>query len=134
MDTIAPEGLSSKEMEVLVDCLDKNDLSPEKMLHEAELHLENAREAARTNGMVNVRLAEAIVQVFRRIVADWETIPDNAKKWCLGMVCYFSLGEDEIDDFESPIGFEDDAEVVNACLKIAGREELSINIEDYGEN
>ncbi len=133
MDPIQPRGLTQQEMTVLTDCLAKNDLSPEEMLKEAELHLVKAKEAHKTNVMVNFKLAEGIVKVFRKIVAEWEAIPDSAQKWCLGMICYFSLGEDEIDDFDSPIGFEDDAEVVNACLKMIEREELCINPEDFDD-
>ena len=133
MDPLQPRGLTQQEMTVLNDCLAKNDLSPQEMLQEAEEHVAKAKIAYKTNIMVNVKLAEAIVEVFRTIVAEWEAIPDSAQKWCLGMICYFSLGDDENDDFESPIGFEDDCEVVNACLKMIDREELCINPEDYDD-
>lgn len=133
MEPRIPRGLTREEMDVLTDCLARNDLSAEEMLAEAENHLARAREAYQSNIMINVRLAEAIVEVFRTIVSEWEALPEGTEKWCLGMICYFSMGEDEIDDFESPIGFEDDAEVVNACLKMIGRDDLCITPETYDE-
>lgn len=133
MDQHRPRGLTQEEMNLLSDCLQKNDLTPEELLEEAENHLERAIEASKTNVMVNVMLAEAIVDVFRIIVSEWEAVPEHCQKWCMGMICYFSLGEDEIDDFESPIGFEDDTEVVNAVLRMIDREDLCLVPEDFDE-
>ena len=133
MENAKPRGLTDQEMKLLTDCLAKNDLPPKKMLQEAEKHLTLAREAHKEHPLINIKLAEAIVKVFRKVIAEWEAIPESAQKWCLGMICYFSLGEDEIDDFDSPIGFEDDAEVVNSCLRMIDREEWCINPADYDE-
>ena len=33
----------------------------------------------------------------------------------------------------SPIGFEDDNEVLNACLRLAGRDDLCLKPEDYDD-
>jgi hypothetical protein len=46
------------------------------------------------------------------------------------MILYFSSANKEEDDHKSPIGFDDDAEVINACLRVAGRNDLCINPED----
>ncbi len=43
----------------------------------------------------------------------------------------FADSRDNEHDFSSAIGFEDDAEVLNACLKHAGRTSMCITIEDF---
>ena len=41
------------------------------------------------------------------------------------------MSEDDESDHLSPIGFEDDAEVLNACLRFANLPELCLKTEDY---
>ena len=83
--------------------------------------------------MVNVALAEGLLAVIRRLIADWAGIPFHAEQWCKGMIRYFTLCDDDEDDFSSPIGFDDDAEVMNACLRLAGRGDLCIKPEDFDD-
>ena len=35
--------------------------------------------------------------------------------------------------FAHPVGFEDDTEVLNGCLRLAGPDELCLAPEDYGD-
>ena len=42
----------------------------------------------------------------------------NERSWLGGAVLYFTTSHDVEPDFISPIGFEDDAEVVNACFEV----------------
>jgi uncharacterized membrane protein YkvA (DUF1232 family) len=83
--------------------------------------------------MINVRLAEAICHVIRRVVADWDNLPLSSHSWLRAAIYYFAHCSDDQPDFTSPIGFEDDAEVLNACLRLAGREDFCLNPEDYDD-
>jgi uncharacterized membrane protein YkvA (DUF1232 family) len=56
-----------------------------------------------------------------------------AQPWLAGAVHYFTSGSDCEPDFTSPIGFEDDVEVLNACLRLAGLSHLSLKPEEYDE-
>ena len=123
-----PSGLASNVFSMLDNCQRKAENIPlELLLSEAREHLEQAHQAHARNGVVNVQIAEAIYNVFEVIVADWDNIPYQAQAWCKGMISYFSLKDDDEDDFNSLIGFDDDAEVVNSCLLLAGRKDLLIN-------
>lgn len=134
MSCFFPEGLSKSEFESLSRCAAQvADVSILDLLHEAEAHVQNARRAAEKNCMVNVAMAEGLLAVIRRLVADWSRIPPHAEQWCKGMIRYFTLSDDDEDDFSSPIGFDDDAEVINACLRLAGRSDLCINPEDFDD-
>lgn len=83
--------------------------------------------------MINVRLASAIVSVLELVVSDWDSMQGNARWWMRGAMHYFATSDDDEPDFQSPIGFEDDAEILNACLTFAGRNDLCLNVEDYDD-
>ncbi len=132
MSDLLPEGLTQKELDTLTKCSKKAaNFQPEQLLDKAEGHLKRIRMLHSKNLYINVRLAEAIVGTFQNIFNDWENIPPHARSWCRGMVQYFCVSDDDEHDYSSPIGFKDDAEIMNACLRLAGREDLCINPEDF---
>jgi len=132
MSDLFPEGLTQKEIDTLTKCSKEvADFQPVQLLDLAKNHLKRIRMLQSKNLYINVRLAEAIVGAFQDIFNDWENIPPHARSWCRGMVQYFCVSDDDEHDFFSPIGFKDDAEIMNACLKLAGREDLCINPEDF---
>ena len=59
-------------------------------------------------------------------------LADASQFWLRAAIYYFAHDDDE-PDFSSPIGFEDDAEVLNACLRLAGRDDLCLKPEDYDD-
>ncbi len=83
--------------------------------------------------MINLRLATAIVEVIERVVGDWNSLPADARSWLAGAMHYFCKCNDDEPDFSSPIGFEDDTEVLNACLRFAKLNDLCLNVEDYDD-
>ena len=129
-----PEGLSQKEFTVLSKCTKEvADHSIDSLLSQAKDHLQKAYLAYKENIFVNYRLAEAIFYRFNTIIKEWESIPQHARPWCRGMMKYFILSSDLESDFTSPIGFDDDVEIMNACLRLAGREDLCLNPEDFDD-
>jgi hypothetical protein len=40
-------------------------------------------------------------------------LSSHARSWCRGMVQYFCVADDDEHDFSFPIGFEDDAKMMN---------------------
>ena len=134
MPNLFPEGLTKAEFETLSRCAKQvADISEAELVKEAEDHVQNARLAAEQNCMVNVAMAEGLLAVIRRLADQWNSIPPHAEPWCKGMIRYFTMCADDEDDFSSPIGFDDDAEVINACLILAGRSDLCINPEDFDD-
>jgi len=105
------------------------ELSP--LLQRVHNHVEKARSLRVQNPMVHVRLAEAIAQVYSAVHDRWEQIPEVAHPWLKGAMFYFTEADDDDPDFSSPIGFEDDVEVLNACLHMAGLKELCMNPADF---
>jgi len=134
MSGIFPEGLTQKAFDLLNKCAkDASSLSTNELLDRAASHLEKIREAQRRNAYVNLKLAEAIYNNFQIVVNDWDRLPQASYPWLQGMMYYFALSSDLEDDFISPIGFDDDVEIMNACLRFADREDLCLNPEDFDD-
>jgi uncharacterized membrane protein YkvA (DUF1232 family) len=132
--TLFPTGLTRRLSRRLAEYANTADgQSPADLLHQAEKHLEAVRAAHHRNAMINVRLAEAICGVIRTVVADWDSLPAPSQSWLGAAIYYFANRDNDQPDFSSPIGFEDDAEVLNACLRLAGRDDLCLRTEDYDD-
>ena len=129
-----PEGLTQKEFAALSKCAKDVACDPlTNLVRQSKDHLEKALIARKKNVFVNYRLAEAIYNNFCTIIKEWDSIPNHARPWCRGMMKYFTLSSDLESDFTSPIGFDDDVEIMNACLRLAGREDLCLNPEDFDD-
>ena len=134
MASLFPEGLVAKAFDLLNRCAhDAEEISPEQLLKQAALHLEKVRQANAENIYVNLKLAKHIYQTFQLLNNQWETLPECSKPWIKGVFRYFYLSSDLVCDFSSPIGFDDDVEIMNACLRLAGREDLCIDPEDFDD-
>lgn len=108
-------------------------LQPKDFLQKAQEHLKNATAAADTNRLINIRLANAILEVIQNVIGQWDRLNDSHRYWLGGAILYFSSGNDDEPDFSSPIGFEDDTEVLNACLKFANLNHLCLKVENYDD-
>lgn len=127
-----PTGLSKKQSQVLERLvIGIQSDNPQNYLVSVQEHLVLAKSRAKESIEINIGLAEAIVKVFERVVSTWNQIPDIAKPWLCGSMRYFASFEDEIHDFDSILGFEDDVEVLNACLRLAQLESLLIKPEEF---
>ncbi len=132
--TVRPSGLIRSQLEQLSEFARRaSSVTVEQLLSDAQEHLEQTRIAHVSNRMINERLATAIVGVMERVSGDWNSLPATARIWLAGAFLYFSDCNDDEPDFDSPIGFEDDAEVLNACLKFAQLDALCLNVEDYDD-
>jgi uncharacterized membrane protein YkvA (DUF1232 family) len=132
--TLFPTGLTRRLSRRLAEYTHAAEgQSPADLLYQAEKHLETVRDAYRRNAMINVRLAEAICASIRSVVTDWGDLPPTAQPWLRGAIHYFANCDDDQPAFTSPIGFEDDTEVLSACLRLAGREDLCLKPEDYDD-
>ncbi len=129
-----PRGLSSQQLEQLLGYQDEAEKFPTQQLADlSAAHVERARHAYSENGLVNVRLAEAINAVIQKILQSFDTLIGHARSPFRGAIYYFISEDDTEPDFASPIGLEDDVDVLNACLDLARRSDLPINAEDYDD-
>lgn len=129
-----PSGLTRSQFELLYRYANDAEVVPILQLMElANRHLAETREAHQNNRLVNLRLASAIREVLASVVAQWEQIDANASFWLAGAILYYASSDDDEVDLTSPIGFDDDVEVLNACLRLAHLDSLCLNSEEYDD-
>lgn len=127
-----PKGLPRDQFETLVEhAAIAEKMKKDELLRFVDRHVQETVLAFMKNRMVNVRLAKAIAEVAANVLKDWEAFTTDQRYWLGGAIYYFADSRDNEHDFNSPIGFEDDAEVLNACLIFAERPSLCIVVEDY---
>lgn len=134
MTSLFPERLTHNEFELLNNCSkESSKLSPIELLDQAEVYLEKIKMAYKKNVFINLKLAEAIFFNMQSVVAQWDHLPPHCYPWLSGMMRYFTLQSDLESDVTSPIGFDDDVEIMNVCLCHAGLEELCLDPEDFDD-
>lgn len=129
-----PSGLSRSQSDLLANCSAiAASMSPAELLEHAEKHLAEARTAYQSNRLINIRLATAIRDVIETVVGKWDKLGATSSFWLAGAFLYYATSDDDEADLTSPIGFEDDVEVLNACLRFAHLDELCLIPEDYDD-
>ncbi|MDB4373022.1 hypothetical protein N9Z53_04510 [Mariniblastus sp.] len=131
---LMPTGLSSPQFKLLTELAERaTSLDVKTLQQKVQAHLEATHRVHQRNRLVNVRLATAICETIESIFGTWNTISEGHQNWLRGAILYFADCDDDEPDFSSALGFEDDAELLNACLKHANLSDLCIAIEDYDE-
>jgi hypothetical protein len=82
--------------------------------------------AAAGRSGVDVALSEAITERLERLLGEWDQLDEEQRAVVHAAVEYYVLDDDGEADLDSELGFEDDAAVVNACVRWLGRAELVI--------
>lgn len=82
-----------------------------------DAHLDRVREAARDNEFVDIAEAERLHAQLRSALGAWDDLDGEQRQILSEAVTYLVRTDDEEDDVQSPIGFEDDTEVVAAALR-----------------
>ena len=130
--SIFPEGLNRDLVASISTAVKKaSGLELDNLSDRIQSHLRSARAASLANPMVHVALAEAIAATYDNLIVRWDSLPSAALPWLKGSMLYFVETDDDDHDFDSPIGFEDDIEVLNACLRMAELDELCLNPEEF---
>ena len=79
-------------------------------------HLDHVRAAARDNEFVDAAEAIRLHVLLAQALESWSVLDVEERAVLTDAVTYLVQTDDEEDDLRSPIGFEDDAEVVEAAL------------------
>lgn len=129
-----PMGLTRSQFDRLSAYVERASSTPLSDLRAGvEQHLEQTKLAHERSRLVNLRLATAISVAIGQTCDRWEDLSTNARDWLAGAFLYFAKCNDDEPDFDSPIGFEDDTEVLNACLRFAKLDDLCLNVEDFDD-
>ncbi|MCH2207879.1 MAG: hypothetical protein MK132_18655 [Lentisphaerales bacterium] len=124
------ESLSPKYFETLQQILPESKKYQATHLFEAcSLHANYALEKFKENLIIDFETAEKLATAFKGIEENWQQLSEEAKDYLKASMYYFAICEDDQPDFSSSTGFDDDIEVINACLTFAGLEELTIDLK-----
>jgi len=126
------KGIPQETMALFHQCVvDAEGMDPTDLLANARTHMQTIRAACGDNALLCVDLAEAIHERIETVMDQWQALPGSTRRFFAGMVLYFSTDLDDEPDLSSPIGFEDDAELLNACLRMAEMDDLLIDLEGF---
>lgn len=133
-DLLSPLGLSRAQLELLSRLADEvRECSVIELQERVREHVAQAFLAQARHAFVNTRFAKAIADQLDAVVLDWQAFTPIGQYWMRGAMQYFVHSDDGEPDFASVIGFEDDSEVLNACLQFVGRHEWQLNPEDFDD-
>lgn len=94
-----------------------------------DAHLDAAEAAAAESAFVDIQLARRIAASCQALLEASAAMPEAHRRLALGACRYFTASDDDEDDFDSIIGFEDDAEVVNHVAARIGRDDLIVELD-----
>jgi hypothetical protein len=77
---------------------------------------------------VDVDTANRIAVTLGHLLDEPDSYGADERALLRGAVDYFVMRDDGEDDLRSPIGFDDDARVVNAVLDALGRSDLRVEV------
>ena len=127
-----PSNLNPKEFEILQKLSNEYAKTPLiELTNRTKKYTKELEEIAKTNGLLNLKLAQRINDTILKVEKLWTELALDSQYWLKGAIAYYFLTEDEEDDISSAIGFDDDAEVLNACLRLAELNQFIIRIEDF---
>jgi hypothetical protein len=102
--------------------------APAELLEITRCYLAVVEAAAGTNEFLDLPTARAIASALELALAEpTPTHPDHLAALHVA-VRYFEEDDDGDPDLESVLGFDDDAQVLNAVLRYIGREDLCIEL------
>lgn len=90
-------------------------------------HLAWVRSQERAYPAVDVDTAARIATALAQLLDEPDSYDAEQRALLRGAVDYYVLRDDGEDDLRSPVGFDDDARVVNAVLDAVGRADLHIH-------
>lgn len=124
--------LSDEYHKAFLRCLEKCSNFPEAYLFSAcEKHVKEAEKAFQTKPIVDYETAQKLSGTFAAVKDEWNDISEDAKKCLKAAMYYYALDDDDDPDLESMLGFDDDVEIANACLKAAGKDHLIIDMRRH---
>ena len=127
-----PSGLTRSQVDELRNIAEQlAGKNIEELLADANAHVDLAAALSQANSFINEELAACIGTKIEAVASQWSDLPGDARFWLGGAIGYFIASDDEEGDFSSPIGFEDDVEILNACLRFANMNQLTINVEEF---
>jgi uncharacterized membrane protein YkvA (DUF1232 family) len=104
-------------------------VSPNILKQQIQKYLKEIEKETLQNEFINLPLAKKIAGVCLLLLDAYDQYNEEEKKFINATINYFLHSHDEEEDLYSPLGFDDDAEILNECLRLLKKEDLTIEIE-----
>ena len=123
------DNLNKKYYETLLLIINKSQKYEVEHLFDAcTQHANHALEKFKENPLIDFDTAEKIAVTFKELETKWPAIDHKAQEYFKAAMYYFAISEDDEHDFASFTGFDDDVEILNACLKFAELDDMIIEL------
>ncbi len=115
---------------ILRSLLDYPACTQQELLDDIDKYITRVRDESTRREFVDVQLAERLGTTARGLVSllGPNTSEEHAKL-IRAAVRYFFLETDAESDLNSVVGFDDDADVLNAVARFLGRNDLVVEVE-----
>lgn len=124
-----PSGLSLRLTEQLknqVQIWNQGDRDANVLIRQVEGYWAEIQVASATKLLLDHELAGKIRGSLIKALHGWDDFATEYHAWIAAAAIYFIQSDDDEHDIDSPVGFDDDVEVVNAVMKFVGRQDLVI--------
>jgi len=125
----SPAGLSPRLVDRLqhqIEAWGESVPDAATLTHQVQCYWDEIETASLTKPLVDCDLAGKIQLSLITALQQWDSFPLKDQTWIAAAVMYFVECDDDEHDFDSPIGFDDDAEVVSAVMLMIDRKDLVI--------
>lgn len=121
--------LPSRKFESILKEYSSIYVSPEILKQQVKKYLKKIEVETCHNEFINLPLAKKIGETSLSLLDFYEQHNQEEQEFIHSTIQYFLNANDDEEDLYSPIGFDDDAEIMNECLRLLRKEELTIKIE-----
>lgn len=120
--------LPSKKLEAIIRGYSVSDAEPVTLKQQVQKYVEKVEFETLQNEFINFSLAKKIAEVCILLLDVYDQYNKEEQKFINAAIQYFLDSNDDEEDLYSPLGFDDDAEILNECLRLLKREDLTIEI------
>lgn len=121
-------SLPSKRFEEIIREYCVSYAEPVTLKQQVLRYLEKVEFETLQNEFINFSLAKKIAEVCILLLDVYDQYNIEEQKFISAAIQYFLQSSDDEEDLYSPLGFDDDAEVLNECLCLLKKEDLIIEI------
>ena len=96
------------------------------LIQQVQCYWDKIEAASVVKPLLDCDVADKIRNSLAIALQEFDAFSLDDKAWIAAAVFYFIQSDDDEHDFDSPVGFDDDAEVVSAVMAMIGRQDLVI--------
>jgi uncharacterized membrane protein YkvA (DUF1232 family) len=105
-------------------CQSPSSISTSQLANQILDHLQKIQDALKTNEFLNFNVAQQAADLLGNLINHLDDYSAESQRLIIGAAQYFVLDDDHEPDTKSPLGFDDDIQVLNFVLETLGKPKL----------